>query len=70
MTARDCCCLPTTAVFKGVSPDPKFKMPKTYLVQVEGDAAKNAMEALRRGVELKDGPTLPAEVELILDPQM
>lgn len=50
--------------------DPKFKMPKTYLVQVEGDAADNALDALRRGVELKDGPTLPAEVERIPDPQM
>ena len=50
--------------------DPKFKMPKTYLVQVEGDAAQNALDALRRGVELKDGPTLPAEVERIPDPQM
>ncbi len=50
--------------------DPKYKMPKTYLVQVEGDAADSALEALRRGVELKDGPTRPAEAERILDPQL
>ena len=50
--------------------DPRFKIPKTYLVQVEGDAAQSALDALRRGVELKDGPTLPAEVERIPDPQM
>lgn len=50
--------------------DPKFKMPKTYLVQIEGDAAESALETLRRGVELKDGPTLPAEVERIPEPRM
>jgi len=49
--------------------DPRFKMPKTYLVQVEGipDAA---LESLRRGVRLKDGPTLPAQVERIDDPAL
>jgi 23S rRNA pseudouridine2457 synthase len=50
--------------------DPKFKMPKTYLVQIEGDAAESGLEALRRGVELKDGPTRPAEVERIDEPQI
>ncbi|MES2904926.1 MAG: pseudouridine synthase [Pseudomonadota bacterium] len=50
--------------------DPKFKMAKTYLVQVEGDAAESALEALRRGVDLKDGPTRPAEVERIPDPRI
>lgn len=50
--------------------DPRFKMPKTYLVQIEGDAPQNALNMLRQGVELKDGPTLPAEVERIPDPQM
>ena len=48
--------------------DPKFKTPKTYLVQVEGDATQSALDALRRGVQLKDGPTRPAEVERIADP--
>ncbi|MDF0541101.1 pseudouridine synthase [Sphingobium sp. H39-3-25] len=50
--------------------DPKFKMPKTYLVQVEGDAQEESLEALRRGVTLKDGPTLPASVERIADPAL
>lgn len=45
--------------------DPKFKAPKTYLVQVEGDVADDALEALRRGVQLKDGLTRPAEAERI-----
>ena len=48
--------------------DPRYKMPKTYLVQVEGDVTDNAMDALRCGVALKDGPTLPADVEAIPEP--
>ena len=50
--------------------DPKFKMPKTYLVQVEGTVTEDALLALRKGVTLKDGPTLPAEAERIDDPQL
>jgi 23S rRNA pseudouridine2457 synthase len=45
--------------------DPRFKLPKTYLVQVEGDVATRALDALRAGVILNDGPTRPAEVERI-----
>lgn len=48
--------------------DPKFKLPKTYLVQVEGEPAAASLDALRRGVDLNDGPTRPAEVEWIDDP--
>ncbi len=48
--------------------DPKFKMPKTYLVQVEGTVSNEALLALRKGVMLKDGLTLPAEAEAIDDP--
>ena len=50
--------------------DPRFKMPKTYLVQVEGDAQKTSLDLLRRGVRLKDGLTLPAEVERIAAPAL
>jgi 23S rRNA pseudouridine2457 synthase len=50
--------------------DPKFKMPKTYLVQVEGEVADDALEALRNGVRLKDGLTLPAQAERINDPKL
>jgi 23S rRNA pseudouridine2457 synthase len=50
--------------------DPKFKTPKTYLVQVEGEPDAASLEALRRGVRLKDGPTLPAQVERIDDPAL
>lgn len=48
--------------------DPRFKMAKTYLVQVEGDVTDAALAALRNGVQLKDGPTRPAEAERIADP--
>jgi 23S rRNA pseudouridine2457 synthase len=50
--------------------DPKFKMAKTYLVQVEGEPGDAALAALRRGVMLKDGPTLPAHVEAIDPPDL
>ena len=50
--------------------DPRFKLPKTYLVQVEGEPSAAALDALRAGVVLKDGPTRPARVEATADPQL
>jgi len=50
--------------------DPKFKLPKTYLVQVEGDVDAAALDRLRTGVVLNDGPTRPAEVARIDDPAL
>lgn len=50
--------------------DPRFKMPKTYLVQVEGDPQDADLEPLRKGVLLKDGKTLPAEVARIDAPDL
>lgn len=50
--------------------DPRFKLPKTYLVQVEGEPDEAALATLRRGVVLKDGPTRPAEVERIPSPPL
>lgn len=35
--------------------DPRFKLPKTYLVQVDGQISSAALLKLRRGVRLKDG---------------
>ena len=49
---------------------PKFNKPKTYLVMVEGDPGEDQLERLRRGVTLKDGPTRPAGVERIADPDL
>ena len=48
--------------------DPQFEHPKTYLVQVERVPSPEALAALRRGVALADGPTRPAETELLADP--
>jgi 23S rRNA pseudouridine2457 synthase len=50
--------------------DPKYKMAKTYWVQVEGEIGDEALAVLRQGVKLKDGMTLPAEAERIDDPQI
>ena len=50
--------------------DPAFKLPKTYLVQVEGVAGDAALDRLRRGVTLNDGPTRAAEVEAIDPPAL
>ena len=50
--------------------DPRFKAPKTYLVQVEGTPDDAALQALRGGITLKDGPTRPAEVRRIDPPDL
>ncbi|CDO36110.1 Ribosomal large subunit pseudouridine synthase E [Novosphingobium sp. KN65.2] len=50
--------------------DPKFKLAKTYLVQVEGEPDEASLERLRKGVTLKDGMTRPAQVELIDEPDL
>ena len=47
--------------------DPRFKMEKTYWVQVEGVPTDEALAALRNGVQLNDGPTRPARARR-LDP--
>lgn len=47
---------------------PRHKLPKTYWAQVEGLPADEALERLRRGVMLNDGPTAPAEAELMNEP--
>ena len=48
--------------------DPRHKQPKTYLVQVDGAITGEAVDRLRRGVTLNDGPTLPAGVEQAAEP--
>lgn len=50
--------------------DPRFKLPKTYLVQVEGVPDDAALERLRQGVALNGGMTLPAEVARIDPPEL
>jgi len=50
--------------------DPHNKLPKTYWVQVEGIPADEALAKLAAGVTLKDGPTLPAEVRRMDEPDL
>lgn len=50
--------------------DPKNKMSKTYLVQIEGAPTDKDLAPLRDGVTLKDGPTRPAKVRLIDPPDL
>ena len=50
--------------------DPRHKQPKTYLVQVEGDPGEDQLQALRTGVRLNDGPTLPAQARRIEPPAL
>lgn len=50
--------------------DPKHKLAKTYWVQVEGEPTAEQLQRLCEGVELNDGPTLPAEARLLDEPQL
>lgn len=49
--------------------DPKWKVEKVYLAQVEHEVTDAALERLRKGVRLNDGPTLPARAERIEEPE-
>ncbi len=49
---------------------PRHKGWKRYWVQVEGIPDRGALERLRRGVELNDGPTRPARVEHLAPPSL
>jgi len=50
--------------------DPKHKLAKTYWVQVEGEPSAQQLQQLRDGVQLNDGPTLPAEARLLDEPEL
>ncbi|SFH94302.1 ribosomal large subunit pseudouridine synthase E [Pseudomonas guineae] len=50
--------------------DPKHKLAKTYWVQVEGEPNEAQLQQLRDGVQLNDGPTLPAEARRLEAPQL
>lgn len=50
--------------------DPRYKMPKSYLVQVEGAVGDDALQKLRSGLKLNDGMTLPALAEVIEPPAL
>ncbi len=50
--------------------DPRHKLAKTYWVQVEGEPSEEQLQRLRDGVELNDGPTLPAEARCLDAPAL
>jgi 23S rRNA pseudouridine2457 synthase len=50
--------------------DPRFKLPKTYWVQVEGTISDDALKQLRSGVLLNDGMTLPASATKLAAPDV
>jgi 23S rRNA pseudouridine2457 synthase len=50
--------------------DPRHKQPKTYWVQVEGEPSAAQLAALRAGVELNDGRTLPAQASRLDTPAL
>ncbi len=45
--------------------DPRYKLPKTYYVQVEGVPTEAALQQLRRGVTIKGYRTLPCQVRVL-----
>lgn len=49
---------------------PNKKTDKTYWVQVEGSPSEKDIDKLRNGVELKDGLTLPAKIEIMIEPEI
>jgi 23S rRNA pseudouridine2457 synthase len=50
--------------------DPRYKLPKTYLVQVEGTPDAARLDQLQHGVRLNDGMTRPALAQAIAPPEL
>jgi 23S rRNA pseudouridine2457 synthase len=50
--------------------NPRFKTWKTYLVQVENCPNEEQLQHLRDGLQLKDGPTRPAEAKAVAPPEL
>ena len=48
--------------------DPRHKLPKTYLVQVEGEADESALAQLRAGLDLGDFHTRPCAARAVAEP--
>lgn len=61
--------LTNDGAFQARLTQPGKRTGKIYYVQVEGQPTDDAMEALRLGVTLNDGPTLPAGIECVDEPE-
>ena len=44
---------------------PRYEVDKVYEADVEGEPSEEVLEQLRKGIELEDGPTTPADVRLL-----
>jgi 23S rRNA pseudouridine2457 synthase len=62
--------LTNDGIYQAKLTQPNSKSPKTYWVQVEGTPDERDLDKLRKGVELKDGMTLPAKVEIMPEPSV
>jgi 23S rRNA pseudouridine2457 synthase len=56
------------ATLQAAIAQPRYKLPKVYLVQVEGVPTRGALAALASGVELNDGLTRPARARSVEEP--
>ncbi len=62
--------LSNDGIFNQKVANPKFKKEKVYLAQVERDITDSALEKLKSGVSLKDGPAFAIKAERIDDPHL
>lgn len=60
--------LTNDGVLQAALTQPGKRTGKIYYVQVEGEPDNSALDALRAGVTLNDGPTLPAGAERVDEP--
>ncbi len=44
---------------------PRFQVPRTYLVKVDGEVGEDKVRRLEKGVRLEDGKTSPARVRIL-----
>lgn len=50
--------------FTNLMTHPKYKIPKTYVVKIEGYIMREQLKELEKGIQLEDGATQPAKVKL------
>lgn len=57
-------------IFNQKVSNPKYKKEKTYWVQVEGEINQEALQKLKDGVSLKDGPAFALKADKISQPNI
>lgn len=61
--------LTNDGALQAVLTQPGKRTGKIYYVQVEGEPTEEDIQPLRKGLILKDGPSLPADVERVDEPE-